>query len=173
MKKTPTDKNPSTKRIYDDRLHYLPYRPGVGIMLINEKKEIFAGRRIDSRSEAWQMPQGGIDRGETPLEAVLRELAEEIGTREIEILKESKEWFYYDLPAYLVDKLWRGRYRGQRQKWFAMRFLGEESDININTSHPEFMDWKWVSSTELPNLIVPFKRELYINVLREFEDILK
>lgn len=144
------------------------YRPAVGIMLLNDANQVFAARRIDMADEAWQMPQGGIDAGEEPRAAALRELKEEIGTDKAEILAESREWLRYDLPPELVGKAWGGRYRGQRQKWFAMRFTGVDSDIDLATEHPEFMDWRWVPAAHLPELIVPFKRQLYRDVLAEF-----
>lgn len=147
---------------------HLPYRPGVGIMLINRHGLVFVAKRIDTISEAWQMPQGGIDEGEEPQAAAFRELKEETGTDKAEIIAESSEWYSYDLPQELISKIWGGKYRGQRQKWFAMRFTGSDSDINIATSHPEFSEWKWVSIHELPDLIVPFKRKLYSKLLEEF-----
>lgn len=147
---------------------HLPYRPGVGVMLVNNRNEVFVGRRIDTRSEAWQMPQGGIDEGETPDEAVLREMQEEVGCNKAKIIAESKNWFYYDLPEHLVPKLWDGKYRGQKQKWFLMRFLGEDKDIDIDGPHPEFMAWRWVDSEQLPHIIVPFKRKLYKSIMKEF-----
>jgi putative (di)nucleoside polyphosphate hydrolase len=141
------------------------YRQGVGIVLLNKANQVFIGQRLDKTSEAWQMPQGGIDRGETPEIAVMRELAEEVGTDKAEIIFEIPEWLFYDLPANLAAKLWQGRYKGQRQKWFVLRFLGQDSDININTAAPEFMEWKWADLKDLAGLIVPFKRELYENVI--------
>ncbi len=146
----------------------LPYRPCVGIMLINNADLVFVARRIDTMVEAWQMPQGGIDEGEEPRAAAMREMVEEIGTDKAEIIAESKGWLSYDLPAELVPKLWKGAYRGQTQKWFAMRFLGNDSDINIATKHPEFSQWQWTKKETLPDIIVPFKRELYIRVIAEF-----
>jgi putative (di)nucleoside polyphosphate hydrolase len=146
----------------------LPYRPGVGIMLLNAEAEVFVARRIDMKSDAWQMPQGGIDKDEDPRTAALRELVEETGTDRAEIIAESRGWLTYDLPVDLVPKLWRGRFRGQKQKWFAMRFLGRDSDIDIETAHPEFTAWKWASVADLPDLIVPFKRALYRQVIEEF-----
>lgn len=150
----------------------LPYRPGVGIMLLNARNEVFVGRRIDTRSEAWQMPQGGIDADETPREAVMRELLEETGVNNAEVIAESREWFHYDLPDYLIPKLWEGKYRGQKQKWFALKFLGTDIDINIHTEHAEFMQWQWVCMNELLEIIVPFKRRLYIAVMEEFQALL-
>jgi len=147
------------------------YRPAVGIMLLNPRGEAFVARRIDMpRTSAWQMPQGGIDAGETPRQAALRELKEEIGTDEAEILGESRRWLKYDLPVELAGTVWGGHYRGQRQKWFAMRFTGRDSDINLATEHPEFDIWKWVAPLQLPELIVPFKRQLYIDILAEFHE---
>ncbi|MBV8651670.1 MAG: RNA pyrophosphohydrolase [Alphaproteobacteria bacterium] len=147
------------------------YRPAVGIMLLNDDDRVFVARRIDTVVEAWQMPQGGIDEGEAPREAALRELEEEIGTAKATILAESRAWLRYDLPAELVGKVWGGRYRGQRQKWFAMRFTGSDTDIDLATEHPEFMDWKWIEPGQLPELIIPFKRQLYRDVLAEFAGI--
>lgn len=144
------------------------YRPGVGLMLLNAAGLVFVARRIDMPSAAWQMPQGGIDAGETPRQAALRELEEEIGTAKAEIIAESGDWLSYDLPPELLDGLWGGRYRGQRQKWFALRFSGADADINIATSTPEFQEWKWVEMAELPRLIVPFKRDLYRRLVAEF-----
>ena len=146
----------------------LPYRAGVGMMMVNSENMVFVGRRIDTTSDAWQMPQGGIDEGEDAATAAIRELEEEVGTRKTEIIAESAEWFSYELPDRLIPKIWNGKYRGQRQKWFVIRFLGEDSDININTAHPEFCEWRWVSIQELPDLIVPFKREIYTKVVAEF-----
>ena len=149
----------------------LPYRPCVGLMLINKAGLVFAAKRIDTLAEAWQMPQGGIDEGEDPRQAALRELEEEIGTNKAEIIAESQQWLTYDLPAELVPKLWGGKYRGQKQKWFALRFTGEDGDINIATQHPEFCEWKWVPRETLPDLIVPFKRDLYQQIVTEFNDL--
>jgi putative (di)nucleoside polyphosphate hydrolase len=147
------------------------YRPAVGIMLLNDADRVFVARRIDTVVEAWQMPQGGIDEGEAPRAAALRELEEEIGTAKATILAESQGWLHYDLPPELVGKVWGGRYRGQRQKWFAMRFTGSDTDIDLATKHPEFMDWKWIEPDQLPELIIPFKRQLYRDVLAEFAGI--
>ena len=151
----------------------LPYRPCVGIMLLNDRGQVFVGRRIDQTAEAWQMPQGGIDAGEDPKDAALRELKEEIGTDRAEILAESREWLKYDLPANLIGKVWRGRYRGQTQKWFAMRFLGAEADIDIDTEHPEFQEWRWLAMDDLLQHIVPFKYDVYARVVAEFRHLSK
>lgn len=149
----------------------LRYRPAVGIMLLNCQGQVFLGRRIDMPvAPAWQMPQGGIDSGETPRQAAMRELEEEIGTAKAKILAECRLWLTYDLPVELAGGVWGGRYRGQRQKWFAMRFTGKDADINLATEHPEFADWQWVTPVRLPELIVPFKRQLYIDILAEFRE---
>jgi putative (di)nucleoside polyphosphate hydrolase len=151
--------------------HTLPYREGVGMMLLNNDNHVFVARRIDSTSEAWQMPQGGIDAGEEPLTAAFRELKEEIGTDKADLLAESSNWLTYDLPDILVPKIWGGRFRGQRQKWYAMRFTGQHQDINIATEHPEFSEWKWIEMTQLPDIIVPFKRDLYQALVDEFSPL--
>ncbi len=149
------------------------YRPGVGIMLLNARRQVLVGQRIDNPSAAWQMPQGGIDGHETPEEAAMRELKEEIGTNHAEIIAESSEWLTYELPDELVSALWSGRYRGQRQKWFAMRFLGRDADVNVKTERPEFGDWKWLEPRALPDVIVPFKRALYQQILTEFAHLIE
>ena len=152
-------------------LNKLPYRPGVGLVILNSKLEVFVGRRVDTKGDAWQMPQGGIDEGETPEEAAMREMKEEIGTNNAEIIGETKQWYKYDLPFYLISKLWNGRYRGQRQKWFLLKYLGEDKDINIRYADIEFSDWKWVNIEGLTQIIVPFKKNLYLAVLEEFRDL--
>lgn len=153
----------------------LPYRPGVGVMLLNSQDQVFVGQRLDSTLEAWQMPQGGIDEGEDPRTAAHRELHEETGiTPElVSIIAETAGWLTYDLPEDLVGKMWKGRYRGQRQLWYAMRFLGHDSDVNLTTAHPEFRAWKWADPSHLPAMIVPFKRKLYEDVLAAFADLLE
>lgn len=138
------------------------------MMLLNAEGHVFVAKRIDMTSEAWQMPQGGIDKGESPREAAFREMLEEIGTDKAEIIAESLDWLHYDLPEHLISKVWKGRYRGQAQKWFLLRFTGSNADINIDTEHPEFLEWKWASPQDLPSLIVPFKQKLYEEILKEF-----
>lgn len=147
----------------------LPYRPGVGVMLVNRDGLIFVGQRFDSTVEAWQMPQGGIDPGEEPWGAALRELGEETGVPAhlVEKIAETDDWLTYELPPELVGMIWKGRYRGQRQKWYALRFLGQDSDVNIATEHAEFRAWKWADLATLAELIVPFKRQLYTDLVRE------
>ena len=150
----------------------LPYRKGVGAMLFNAEGKVFVARRINSPGQAWQMPQGGIDRGERPAQAVLRELEEEIGTDKAEIVAKSSRWFSYDLPAQRLGKVWKGKYRGQKQRWFALRFTGGDGDIDLNASgHPEFNDWKWVDIDDLVRLIVPFKRAIYKEIVAEFHHL--
>jgi len=146
------------------------YRPAAGIMLLNPARKVFVGQRIDSTLEAWQMPQGGLDEGEGVVEGAIRELEEEtgIGRHLVEIVARHPKELYYDLPEDLVGKLWGGRWRGQRQTWFLANFLGEDRDINLRTAHPEFRAWKWADPTELPAMIVPFKKKLYEDVLDGF-----
>lgn len=143
----------------------LPYRPCVGIMLFNKSGEVFVGKRIDQTVEGWQMPQGGIDEGETPRQAALRELQEEVGTDNAEIIAEMEEWVTYDLPPHLIGVAFHGKYKGQRQKWFALRFTGENGDINLTAHEPEFSAFQWVSLENLPGLIVAFKRDTYRGVI--------
>ena len=148
------------------------YRRGVGIMLLNREGKVFVGARIDNTDEAWQMPQGGIDKGEEPWATALRELEEETGIapRLVERISATPERLKYDLPEELQPKLWGGKFVGQDQDWFLARFLGTDADVNIRTMHPEFRDWKWIEPQRLPDLIVPFKRELYRQLLREFAE---
>lgn len=153
------------------RLHPsgLPYRPGVGVLVLNREGKVFVGQRLDSKLEAWQMPQGGIDEGEDPLTAALRELEEETGIKPhlVEIAAETADWHYYDLPDELIGQIWKGRYAGQRQKWYAMRFLGQDSDVAIDQPHPEFKAWRWTGVDTLVELAVPFKKELYAAIVGE------
>lgn len=153
----------------------LPYRPCVGVMLVNGAGGIFVGQRIDSPEPAWQMPQGGIDKGEEPLDAALRELWEETGVRSeaVTVLAQAPDWIAYDLPHELVPRVWKGRYRGQRQRWFLMRLDGPDSLVDIATDHPEFREWRWSTPADLVELIVPFKRPTYRAVLDAFADRLE
>ena len=151
----------------------LPYRSNVGIMLINDDGHVFVGQRLDNNQNAWQMPQGGIDGDEDPQSAAYRELLEETGIEQenVKFLATSSKWLLYDLPEDLIPKLWDGKYRGQKQKWFLFKFLGTKRDINISTEHPEFSNWKWIPKENLLEEIVPFKKSVYESVLREFERI--
>ena len=142
-------------------------------MVLSPEGLVFVARRIDMPSEAWQMPQGGIDQGETPKQAALREFREEVGTDKVEIIAESERWLSYDLPEELLPRLWGGRFRGQNQKWFLVRFTGTDDDIDIATENPEFLDWKWVELETIPDLIVPFKRRLYEDLVAEFGTIVR
>ncbi len=159
---------------FSEKPDYL-YRSGVGIVLLNSKKEIFVGKRIDNNSDAWQMPQGGIDAGENEDLAMFRELKEETGICEnsIKILCKSFGHHYYNLPYKLQKKFWGGKYLGQKQRWYLAEFIGSESAINIATEHPEFSDWKWISPNKILDAIVGFKRELYEDILKEFRLFLK
>jgi putative (di)nucleoside polyphosphate hydrolase len=150
----------------------LPYRPCVGVMLINAQGLIFAGQRIDSTSPAWQMPQGGIDDGEKPREAALRELVEETGITAdlVQFVAKTDDWLTYDLPPDLLGKVWGGKYRGQRQKWFLYRYLGHDDQVAIATDHPEFSTWRWIGADEMIAAIVPFKRDVYQQVVNAFRE---
>jgi len=150
----------------------LSYRKGVGAVLFSDQGKVFVAMRLDNPGKHWQMPQGGIDRGEKPKEAVLRELAEEIGTDKCEIIGKGSAWLTYDLPDELVGTVWKGKHRGQKQKWFALKFTGDDSDIDLNAhEHPEFSQWKWVDIEDLPSLVIPFKRELYEKIVAEFSGL--
>ena len=144
----------------------LPLRMGVGIILLNHENNVFVGKRIDNPKDSWQMPQGGVDKDENFLQAAKRELAEETGIKSVKLIKELDGWFKYDLPKYLLGKLWQGKYRGQKQKWFIMKFFGKNDEINVKTKHPEFLDWKWIEPYELPKVAVHFK----INVYRKLKE---
>jgi putative (di)nucleoside polyphosphate hydrolase len=161
------------------RFEDLPYRPCVGLMLFNKKGRVFVGRRTDGpehvdETHAWQMPQGGVDANEDPWPAALRELYEETNVTSIEKLAESKEWYSYDIPRDIVGKAWKGKYRGQTQKWYALRFVGEDSEIDVmhpaGGHEPEFVEWRWEKMERLPALVVPFKRKVYEQVVKEFRE---
>lgn len=150
----------------------LPYRPAAGVMLLNGEGKVWVGQRLDMTLEAWQMPQGGLDPGEDAEEGALRELEEETGIarHKVEILARAPGELFYDLPDEMLGKVWKGRYRGQIQTWFLARFTGEDEDVNLDTEEPEFRAWKWAAPQELPNLIVPFKKGLYRDVLKAFAE---
>ncbi len=142
------------------------YRRCVGIFLVNQHNQVFIGQRIDTPSTAWQMPQGGIENNEEPEAAVMRELKEETGTNNAQIIASLEPWFYYDFPDAIKQRLWDGRYRGQQQKWFGLRFLGNDQEINIHTHHPEFCAWRWADISEIAELAVPFKKNLYTEIIQ-------
>ena len=139
----------------------LPLRTGVGIVLLTNQTNIFVGRRIDNPKNSWQMPQGGVNKNENFLNAAKRELEEETGVKSIELIKELDEWLEYELPENLLGKIWKGKYRGQKQKWFVMKFTGKDEEINVNTKNPEFLSWKWIKTSELTNIAVSFKLDIY------------
>ena len=145
----------------------LPMRSGVGIIVLNKENKVFVGKRKDNPTNKWQMPQGGVDEGENYITAMKRELLEETSIKNIEIIKEIDKIFQYELPQNLVGIIWKGKYKGQKQKWFITRFLGEENEINLNSKHAEFIDWKWIEPKLLPEVIVDFKKDLYVNLLKE------
>jgi len=152
--------------------HQLPMRTGVGIIVLNNNNQVFVGKRKDNPGDKWQMPQGGVDKGEDFITAMRRELIEETSIKNIKILKEIQNMYQYELPKNLVGIIWRGKFRGQRQKWFITKFLGKDDEINLDTQHPEFIDWKWIDPKDLPEVIVDFKKELYLNLLKEINQFI-
>ena len=150
----------------------LPMRIGVGVIVLNNQNQVFVGKRKDNPGDKWQMPQGGVDKGESYINAMKRELFEETSIRSIKILKELDRIYEYELPDNLVGIIWKGKFRGQKQKWFITRFLGNENEINLNTKHPEFIDWKWIEPKLLPDVIVNFKKDLYLNLLTEINTVI-
>ena len=150
----------------------LPLRTGVGIVLLNDKNKIFVGKRIDNPKNFWQMPQGGVDKNEELLQAAKRELKEETSIKSVELIKELDEWLEYDLPKNLLGKVWKGKYKGQKQKWFIMKFLGNESEINVKTSHPEFFEWKWIELDEITKVVVDFKLNVYEKIKEKVKTII-
>ena len=152
--------------------HQLPMRTGVGIIVLNNNNQVFVGKRKDNPGDKWQMPQGGVDKGEDFITAMKRELIEETSIKNIKILKEIQKMYQYELPKNLVGIIWKGKFRGQRQKWFITKFLGKDNEINLNTQHPEFIDWKWIEPQDLPKVIVDFKKELYSNLLKEINQVI-
>ena len=150
----------------------LPMRNGVGIIILNQKNEIFVGKRRDNPSDKWQMPQGGVDVGESYISAMRRELFEETSIKNIDILKEIDGFFEYELPDNLVGIIWKGKFRGQKQKWFITRFVGNENEINLQTKNPEFIEWKWIIPDELPKTIVDFKKKMYVELLEILKDFI-
>ena len=152
-------------------LKQLPLRIGVGIVLLNHQNKVFVGKRIDNPQNFWQMPQGGVDENEDFLQAAKRELKEETGIKSVKLIKEINDWLEYDLPKYLIYKIWNGKYRGQSQKWFIMKFIGKDEEINIKTKNPEFLEWKWVESFKLPNIVVNFKIDIYTRLEKELKSL--
>ena len=150
----------------------LPMRIGVGVIVLNNNNKVFVGKRKDNPGDKWQMPQGGVDKGESYIKAMKRELFEETSIINIKILKEVDRIYEYELPDNLVGIIWKGKFRGQKQKWFITKFLGNDSEINLNTKHPEFIDWKWIEPKLLPEVIVNFKKNLYLNLLREINFVI-
>ena len=149
----------------------LPLRLGVGIILLNNKNKVFVGKRIDNPKNSWQMPQGGVDQNENLLQAAKRELAEETAIKSVKLVKELDGWLKYDLPKNLLGKLWKGKYRGQKQKWFVMKFLGKTDEINVKTKNPEFFKWKWIKPSELPEVAVNFKLDIYKKIKEELTSL--
>jgi len=156
----------------DKKFHHLPLRIGVGIVVLNKNNKIFVAKRIDNPKDFWQMPQGGVDPNESYLDAAFRELYEETNIKKIELIKEVEEFTTYELPDHLLGIIWKGKFKGQKQKWFIMRFVGNEDEINIKTKKPEFLDWKWVDINEITKFVVDFKLEVYKKIQNEIKKIL-
>ena len=150
----------------------LPLRTGVGIVVLNSKNKVFVAKRKDNPINKWQMPQGGVDEGEDLLTAMKRELTEETSITSIKVLREIETWLEYELPKNLVGIIWKGKYRGQKQKWFVVKFLGNEDEININTKNPEFIEWRWIDIKKLPEVIVDFKRHIYVRLVAELKEFI-
>ena len=150
----------------------LPMRIGVGVVVLNNNNKVFVGKRRDNPIDKWQMPQGGVDDGEDNITAMKRELFEETSITSIKIIKELEQLYQYELPSNLVGIIWKGKFRGQKQKWFITRFLGKDNEINLKTKHPEFIEWKWIDPKQLPEVIVDFKKDLYFNLLKEINKVI-
>ena len=150
----------------------LPYRNGVGIVVLNNENKVFVAKRIDNPKNFWQMPQGGVDEGEDLLNAAYRELKEETSIFNVKLIKEIEDWTQYDLPSKLIGIIWKGRYKGQKQKWFIFKFLGNDTEINIKTKNPEFLDWKWIEIGKITEIVVDFKKEVYQKVKKEIKKII-
>ena len=149
--------------------HKLPMRVGVGVIVLNDENKVFVGKRKDNPNDKWQMPQGGVDTGEDYLTAMKRELLEETSIKNIEVIKEINHIYEYELPKSLIGIIWKGKFRGQKQKWFIAKFLGNENEINLKTKYPEFIEWKWIDADRLPEVIVDFKKNLYLSLLKEIK----
>ena len=158
--------------LMDEKFRNLPLRNGVGIIVLNQQNKIFVAKRIDNPKDFWQMPQGGVDDGEKPIDAAYRELEEETGMKNLEFIKEIEGTTIYELPERLLGIIWKGKYKGQRQKWFLMRYLGKDNDINIKTDNPEFLDWKWIDLNEITEVVVDFKLHVYKELKEKIKQII-